>query len=240
MKQSKNILILVVSLAFCINSSSQSLTISLNSGIGSFSMNDLKALNRQNLNALPFSAKITSNFPNFIYVKPALIYNSKGKISAGITLGYTSTGSRISSVDYSGEYALDNLTRAFSPGFIADYIIFDKRIAVSVYCEAGIEFTRLSVRKNITINNESEITLNTFKSSNYFFEPGIKVSYPLFFLNIGLSAGYLTDIHKGEFDYNGISNNLLKLTDGRNARSDWSGLRIGLCVSYRIFTRSKN
>jgi hypothetical protein len=217
----------------------QELRFRLETGTGTFSMSDLKTLNRLNLSSLPFSAKITANFPMFVIWKPAVIYKFPGSFSAGISCGIESTGSRISSVDYSGEYALDNLIGSYSPALVFEIPVVKKKTELSLIAETGIEFTKLSIRENITVNSSHSNSLYEFQSTNYFAEPGLRLSRHFPVIDLAFSVGYLIDLHKGDFDYAGVSSQILKITKDTWAKADWSGFRIGVSASFALPGNSK-
>jgi hypothetical protein len=212
----------------------QELRFRLESGTGTFSMSDLKTLNTLNLKSLPFSAKITADFPMFLIWKPAVVYTFPGRFSAGISCGIESTGSRISSVDYSGEYALDNLIGSYSPAAVFEIPVVKKKTEVSLFAETGIEFTKLSVKESITVNSSHSSNLNEFQSTNYFAEPGLRLAWHLPVIDLAVSAGYLIDLHKGDFDYAGAASQFLKISKGRYAKAEWSGFRIGVSASFAL------
>lgn len=210
----------------------QELNLALEPGIGAYGMKDLKEFNAINLSSLPFDAKITNNFPNYWNNKLLLQYSMKKFLTLGIACSYQSSGSRISRVDYSGEYFFDTKIRAFSPGLLAEFYFPLNKFRFSFNNEAGIEFSKLRLNEYLRINSESKEDEYLFTSKNWYYEPTFKLSYPILFFRLGLVAGYLLDFKKGVFV---SSNNYnIKLSEGKLATSDWSGLRLGLYLSFNL------
>ena len=233
----RNLLIIIfVLLSFPTGLFSQQLNLVLEPGIGSYGMKDLKELNKMNLSSLPFDAKATSNFPAYWYNKLSLEYSLKKLLTIGLTFSYQSTGSRISRVDYSGEYSFDNRIMALSPGLRAEIYFRLCAFMVSIRNEAGIEFTKLRLNEYIRINTESKNVKYSFKSQNWYYEPTLKVSYPVSFFRLGLVAGWLFDLKKEiltDSDSNTTNKNIILLS-GNPATANWSGMRLGISLSVNL------
>ena len=219
---------------------SQELNLVWESGLGSYNMNSLKAINNLNLQTLPFEAKITSNFPSYWNNKLSLQYCRKN-IVLGIACSYQSTGSRISRIDYSGKYSFDTSIRSFSPGALIEYCFPVYKFRFSLSNEFGIENSKLGLDELIRINTESDENEYFYKSINYYDEPSIKISYPVLFFRLGLTIGYSFDLKKGVLHGSGANNKDTKLTlsGSGEARSDWSGMRLGASISFNLFQKQK-
>jgi hypothetical protein len=230
------LIIILVLTGFPASLFSQKLNIVLEPGIGSYGMKDLKELNKLNLSSLPFDAKATSNFPAYWYNKLSLEYSMKKLLTVGFTFSYQSTGSRISRVDYSGEYYFDNRIRALSPGVTAEIYFHLNSFLISIRNEAGIEFTKLRLNEYLRINTESTNDKFSFISQNWYYEPTVKVSYPISFFRLGLVAGWLFDLKKeilAGSDSNTRDKNIV-LSSGSKATADWSGIRLGISLSFNL------
>ena len=239
----RNIFIIVlVLICFPAAIFSQKLNLVLEPGIGSYGMDDLKELNKMNLGSLPFDAKATSNFPAYWYNKLSLQYSLKKLVTAGITFFYQSTGSRISRADYSGEYSFDNRIRALSPGVMAELYFPINAFMISIRNEAGIEFTKLRLNEYLRINTESNNNKYSFTSQNWYYEPAVKVSYPVSFFRLGIVAGWLFDMKKEILtgsDSNTNNKNII-LSGGNPATADWSGMRLGISLSINLLQKFKS
>lgn len=216
---------------------SQELQINMESGLGTFKMNDLKELNKAKAASLPFNAAVIQEFPIYWYYKPSLTYKFNKVFTAGLVWSYISTGSRISSKDYSGEYTFDNVCRASSPAILIEAGSNSGKFEYAYFCEAGMEFTKLKLRQSITLNSETQEELYSFSSVNYYIEPGLRISYPVSVIRFSFSAGYLFDFMKGEFSYKGDDNQILNISGKSEARANWTGIRFGLSASYTLFRK---
>ena len=71
MKEIAQITILL--LVFSLQAKSQEYHLMFQTGMGNYSMSDLKGLNQINLKRLPFEAKIVSDFPPYWTYRPAVL-----------------------------------------------------------------------------------------------------------------------------------------------------------------------
>ena len=209
---------------------SQHIKVGVHTGIGAYSMKGLKELNAIVLKNLPFQASILSDYPPYFYYKPAILL-SFDKLNAGFQVAYYSTGSRISSKDYSGEYLFNTKTNCIAPSVYLDYTLFSilKKYPVSLFSEGGITFSKLNLKEVLTVNDEEIInSSNAYKSKNYYLEPGLTFGYQIYrYFNLELNTSYFFQFDKNSF----VSDKNEILNDGeKSIGPDWSGLRFGLSV----------
>jgi hypothetical protein len=228
------LLILAMFCCFPVILFSQELNIGLESGMGSYKMNDLKEINTLNLNSLPFEAKNVANFPSYFYYKPSLSFSFKRFLTFGASLSIQSTGSRVSYADYSGEYSFDIVISSSSPSLFVELFYPVSKFRIVFGNEAGIEHSKLSLNEQLRIGVKTDKTADSFKSKNFYYEPSLKVYYPLLFMKIGLVAGYLIDLQKSDISSDKNKNLILTIPPDRHAQSDWSGVRLGISVTFNV------
>ena len=233
MNKIKKILFAIL-LSVCSVSYSQNLEIGMQSGIGFYNMKDLKKLNLSVFESLPFQASIVADYPPYFYYKPGILL-SYNKFRMGLQTAFYSTGTRISSKDYSGEYLFDVKTSCIAPGAFIDILLytFHDKYKLSLFSEGGVVFSGLDLQENLNVGDlEVSNTSYSFKSLNYFFEPGVKLRRSIFNLvSLELNAGYLFQFGKNPLksdqgDILGIGNTAI--------RPGWNGLRFGISVLYRF------
>jgi len=213
---------------------SQNVSVLLEQGIGSYRMNDLKQLNIEVLNSLPFAAKVTENFPLYWNYKLSLMLSIKNDLDIGATCSFQSTGSRISRVDYSGEYSFDSKINALSPGIIAEIHIPLNKLRISFNNEVGIEYSKILLIEHIKISSNLKENRYSFKSQNWYYEPTVRLSYPILFFRLGITGGYLFDFKKGIVRSIDSNNFNIKLSDGKLPTADWSGMRLCATLSFNM------
>jgi hypothetical protein len=229
MNKVKNILIAWL-LLLCPISFSQSFEFGFQTGIGIYNMESLKILNSAVFESLAFQARVISDYPPYFYYNPALLMSFK-KFKVGGQASFYSTGSRISSKDYSGEYLFDTKTHCIAPGVYIDYLLFtiSNRYKLSLFSEGGITFSSLDLEEHLTVNNQNLSNSSySFKSQNYCVEPGIKFRRGIYkFISLELNTSYFFQFGKKVFE----SDKGEILNDGKSAIGpDWSGLRFGISI----------
>jgi len=142
----------------CAVSYSQNLDFGIQTGIGFYNMNGLKSLNATVFKSLPFQAGVISDYPPFFYYKP-VFFLSFNKFRVGLQASFYSTGSRISSKDYSGEYLFDTKTYCIAPSANIDFLLFTfcNKYKLFLFSEGGITYSSLEL------------------NASYFFQFGKKV-----------------------------------------------------------------
>ncbi|HLP73191.1 MAG TPA: hypothetical protein VK155_09830 [Bacteroidales bacterium] len=212
----------------------QELNLVVEPGMGTYRMTDLRELNRLTLNSLLFKAEQTDDFPSYWNYKSSLLFSMKRLVSFGVTFSHESTGARISRADYSGEYRFDTRIRAFSPGAVAEVWFPVNKFIIALSNEAGFEYSKLRLTEYFRVESESEQAAYTFTSKNFYYEPAIKLSYPVWLFRLGISAGYLFDLNRDALSGTDVNVKSIILSNGDKAVSDWSGVRIGASLSYNI------
>jgi hypothetical protein len=209
---------------------SQDFKIGFQTGFGLYRMGELKELNSSFFGNLPFQAKVISNYPGYFYYSPTILL-SLNKFNVGLKASFNSTGSRISSKDYSGEYTLDSKIRCITPNVYGDFSLFSvyRKFRILIYSEVGMVFSKLALKENLTLNDQVLIdSLYVYKSKNYCVESGLILEYKICqFINFGLNTGYL-----GQFGKDVLKTNKSEaLKDDKNTISpDWRGFRCGLRI----------
>jgi len=236
----KYALILVfVCLQFSAISLAQELNLRLESGMGSVKMKDLKEINDLNLKALPFDAKLTSDFPMYWYYKPSLEFSFKKILTIGIEWAYLTSGSRISLMDYSGEYSFDTKIMSSSPAILVELWQNVSDFKIAFGNEFGYAYTNVGYIEILRIGTDTQKSEDSFKSESWFYEPSIRISYPISRFNAGIVVGYLLDSKDGNLYGAKNKNIVLQLPNSSYVRSDWSGIRLGLTLSYNLLRRSQ-
>lgn len=206
---------------------SQTIELSVESGLASFNMSELKDINTQEQKRLPFKTEITYNFPAYIYYKPMMLINFK-RLSFGVSTAFYSTGSRISRQDYSGDYIFDMLISSWTPGAEGLVRLFTKNNhSVQLGLSGGAIFSKLEVNNHLSLY-DSVLTKNsiTLKGTNIFVIPSIRYNYQVKSIKFGANVGYFTQFLDKPLHLASNSEEETRI------KPDWSGLRVGLFVSY--------
>ena len=231
MKKVFHIVILI--LISTLQGNSQQLDAGIQAGFGTYSMKDLKMINSTISSDLPFDTKVVEDFPIYFYYRPYILVNTR-YVSFGPVYTFQSTGSRVSGKDYSGEYRFDMMVNSSAPGIYGEvYLKPVNKVQGSVYTIFGGLFSNLKMNEYLVVQDEVMTDDDySFKSSNFFLEPGFNLRYPVKFLKLGINAGYLFQFGGKSFYFaDNKDAELINNKTGDPVKSGWNGFRIGLSVS---------
>lgn len=225
-------ILLIVFILFIVNANlfAQKVELGFQTGYGFYNMSSIRNITNETFAQLPFEAKIISNCPPFLYYQPRIAI-PKAKMKYGLIYTYQSTGSRVSSKDYSGEYKFDARIYSHSPGAFINIYRHKGTIIFGLFSEVGVNFNTLKLNEYVKIDTIANNQEYTFTSTSYYVKPGVNFIYPWnkysMELNVGLYKEFLKgDLSNGE-SYIPVKTNILD--------SDmWDGLRIGLIFSYNL------
>jgi hypothetical protein len=234
----KTMLIILFNLAVATGIYPQQLSIGFSTGVGTYSMSELKSLNE----ALQpdFDAKLVTDFPAWFYYKPSFRIRFE-KLTLGLTYTYQSTGSRISAKDYSGEYRFDMKVHSNNPGiYLALDIYTQNKSRLSVYAEPGLSFSSLEINQYLyllgSVINEHTIS---FEALNFYLLPGIDYScsfFPSFTATVNL--GYYIQAGKQDFHKDGDKDwELVNPVTHESIKPQWGGIRFGITLMYNIILK---
>jgi hypothetical protein len=236
----KIIRLTILSLLIANQVNSQTFNMGIQTGIGSYSMLGLKDLNKTVIPNLSFKAKLVSDFPPYFYYRPEFMirYNN---LNIGLVYSFQSTGSRISSKDYSGVYHFDMIVNSHTPGFKFDVdFTTEKRFRISLYSILGVSFSNLKISEYFRVSDSVLIDNSIrFKSMNYFLEPGLTYKYPYKSFVFGINVGYLIPFGNEAFYTNNNKNNKLYNESNREfIKPDWNGFRLGISVTFNFISKN--
>jgi hypothetical protein len=232
----KKITITLLIIILCVsNLFAQNITIDLQSGIGNYRMSSMEKFNTSI--TLPFATKVVSNFPSRSYIKPSL-YFSFNNHAVGATYSFQSTGSRISRVDYSGNYNIDMIVNAHSIGLLyKGRLAKQKWVDINLKSEIGVVLSDLTIKENLSISSQQLINSNEkFNSFNYYIQPGLNVSRSIKRFVIGLDIAYYLQV--GSIGFHHAESRHTKLVNpdsDEEVYPNWSGFRLGISVGARLF-----
>lgn len=229
----KRILLSLLLLISFVNVNSQDFMPGIRSGIGTYTMKDLKTLNNRISGSLPFDCKLVADFPPYFYYSPTILLGFHN-FRVGLIYSFQSTGSRISAKDYSGEYLFDMKIKSGNPGIYIEYKLSSQgKFDIFLYSLAGPSFSKLEIRELFTV---SDTTLANhdykFKAQNYFIEPGVNFQVPVQAFTFRIDLGYLLQFGKKPLTGQNKSDMLYDPVKQVPVKCDWTGFRAGLSVFF--------
>ena len=204
---------------------SQTFSLEVNPGVGTFAMQGLKRLvQSQNTNDL-VPTGIVQNYPAF------LVFDAKGlfhgeQFRAGITGKYMSSGARISYRDYSGELRVDHLSRAYAVGGSFEKPVWTlNQLSLLLVGDLVLVRSFVDIKSYVAVHEESDSQTLGITSIGLGAEPAVRLRYRLGRFSTGINAGYFANWNAG---LHLRGNRRAVLNGGANGgpiRADWSGVR---------------
>lgn len=231
----KRLICISVILCFlCFEAWPQVVSTEIQVGTGTYSMKDLKNMNRLIKKAIVFDTKTVDNFPPFLNYS-AILKIHLNNVSLGLIYMFQTTGSRISGKDYSGEYYFDMTVNASIPGVFGEFLIpTDTRLNYSLFSAFGLLLSSLKMHEYLNVLAVDGIDdRSRFKARNFYLYPGFSICYPIGPVKLGLNAGYSVQFGKGSFfNCDNVSAKLINPNSGDGVKPGWSGLRTGLSAAF--------
>ncbi|NSW94173.1 MAG: hypothetical protein HPY62_05625 [Bacteroidales bacterium] len=209
-------------------------SIGLYGGLATFSMDNLKELNNQQTNSLPFDIVKVDNFNPGFYMGASFNYSLSDNYLIGIQYQYTTTGSRIGQKDYSGFYYFDQIASGHFIGIKPETVIErNSFFSVSLYLETGAIFTKLKMKEKLEVYDIKQESSESFFAVSVPVSAGIKASIPIIDKLSGtVSCGYLYDtgskLHLKGNKYAVVAVNEIPVKTG------WTGFRINAGLTFKL------
>jgi len=189
-------------------------------GMGFYSMGDLKALNQELQQQIPFETRIVTDFPPYFQFGGQVAFKVYPIYRIGLKYMFSTTGSRISSADYSGEYYFDNVINGHTIGLINSFRLYTfKTIELDFQVNLGVIFSTIKMEEFLNVFDTTVSGNSRFTSTGFFAEPVLQATYQWNVLKMGVFMGYL--LNRG---------GKITTSDGAKTSSyaDWSGFRFGI------------
>lgn len=171
---------------------SQNFSVSIGSGIATYSMKSLKNFD-QSIVATDFMGlkpSLTDNFPPYVYYHGEASYTNN-KTIYGISITHGSTGSRTTYGDYSGKIFRDNLVRYNAIGLrLGQVFVSKKNFIISANARASGIFNRLRVKERLDIAGSSIENSTRYHSLNFGLMPFFSGEYIFNKIFISFDIGY--------------------------------------------------
>jgi hypothetical protein len=231
----RSFLLGVVFSILSIEAFSQNASLGLQTGIATNSMKELKNINESVRNALPFDAKTVADFPPYFYYSPCIGIHFADRLSFGFLYTFTSTGSRVSAADYSGEYRFDMIVSSNGPGIYYKVdLISEHAVHLSLYSNFEAAFSKLKMNESLRLMDSLiSSDSHSFAANSLIIEPGINITYPKRNFEVGLNLSYNIGLINKPFHLSENENAYLADPDtGKKIKPQWNGLRVGFTISY--------
>jgi hypothetical protein len=206
----------------------------VNPVMGTYLMKDLKLLQKElndDYNEQGIQAKTVLSFPISLQIDGGFDIALSEKVSLGGFVNYAKTSGKVHYADYSGEtYAMQQLSRVS----VGAKVIRSLGRHFDFYGKLGVNFNTLHLDFFIQLENSPPDQNNyVFKALGISAEPGFRYIYPIgrftFYSNLGIEVNV-----QGKTVLKDNKDAYLQLQDGGPVNIDWTGIRFGLGLAYKI------
>lgn len=235
----KLIIFIIGFLLSIVNLPAQEVKICVQTGCGFYNMGTMSSVTNDLLHQLPFEAKILSNYPPYYYYQPMIKLSFKN-FDFGFVYTFQTTGSVISSKDYSGEYRLDSKINGYSPGIILSSIINDyESFKVGLFLQSGMNFSKLKMNEYLQVDTMVNRSNIKFRANSFYFEPGMYLAYTKNNISFELNIGYFKEIRIGDYEMEKGSGRIVVKKNFYDS-DVWDGFRLGVTFSYTLFKKTED
>ena len=206
-----------------------------------FVMQDLKDLQNELVRSLIVSgipAKVTESYPSYAgfqlgFQMPVAKFGEH-ELLIGIYGDYTSTGGRIHYQDYSGEVKYDQVAIAHSVGALMGVRTrFSQMFHLDVNASVRLVGSTLRYGGMMRIAGNTQSSNWEFTSTAVGFEFGVLPTLDVLGFGLGVSASYLV-YPPSTLELSSNEDAHLLHANGKDVLIDWSGLKLGVVLSYEL------
>jgi hypothetical protein len=209
--------------------------ISVGTGLGSYSMDDLKEFQDANESNFQDLLKTVDDFPAYVYYRGEITRKFGNKFSAGATYRFESTGYKSSYSDYSGSISFQQTLQVQQAGIVMGYEILKRnKVSLSAQLRGYYSWTACDFEYRVALTGSPTVLLESvdFESNSTMINPAFNLAYAVLDrLSLHVTVGYCLDM-RGELKLKNKPEYPLTLPDQSPVKSDWSGMRAGLAVSF--------
>lgn len=234
----KFIKLLIILLFISVNIKAQ-FGISGNIGYGSYSMDNLKALNKAYQNQINtyYNLKLDQleNFPMFWNFSFETFYQDSSNLRISLVYTYLSTGSRLYYEDYSGKYILDNIIAANVLGIKISKKLINLPIDFGLYINPQILLNKDYFKYSFNLNPDYSVYHKTEgKAINVGTSAGLFLKKRINRFEINFEAGYYLDIYKGAIKakVDGTKDEMNNPETNTSLKNEYTGFRGSIGISY--------
>lgn len=199
-------------------------------------MDNLKTLQKSVATSAPVSLKEVSSFPPFFHFGGRFLHDLSQTLSLGACIEYGSSGSRFDYRDYSGYIQYDQLTNYWQVSFSSPYrkSIGSSKFSFILDGLPGITLTNLSLNFDQKIGTSESRDRLKFHSVNIHAQPTLALARQLGNFEISFYGGFCINLLQGKLSWSENSDAYLQDDAGNKISSDWTGMRTGFGLGYRM------
>jgi hypothetical protein len=212
----------------------QQFIFSVDAGIGSYKMNDMKKFQAELKADFP-SLTVTDEFPPYVYYQGSCQITLTGSFFTGLALAYGSTGGRTQYRDYSGYVRADQVLQYLNVSTPIGYrFAITEKLNLSFDLMPTYTLTMANVRFEMDVADEYTLDEFDLRSQSFAIQPGILLMRKMGRFGIHAQAAYYQVLVKGKMYSEQNQNAYLVGNDGEPLHAGWEGLRLSVGASILI------
>jgi hypothetical protein len=204
-------------------------------GIATYSMSDLKLLQKNIFEDTPVILNTVEKFPPFIQYQIGVKHYQASNIILGGEVLFTSTGGRIVYSDFSGSLRGDQLVNVFSAGPKVGYKISQSnKFALEIESLTSFDFTNLELKNSLIVGSQTDQSSEKFRAYGVSLYPRFNLNYSFKILVLYAFLGGQITVIQNPFIWKEDNESQITL-DGKNGlKPQWSGLRSGIGIAFKL------
>jgi len=231
--------LLAIALLLCGKASAQ-VEVSAGTGVGWYSMAELREFQEYLQSTFPVKAQITEKFPPYLTYDASLLCRLYRTGFIGIYYQFSSTGGRIHYEDFSGEVYSDQILRSNTLALNAGQgLEFKNNFLMRLDLHPGVTFTKLELLSVTRVGDQSYKESYKFHSINAIMQPTVELHKAWGKLGIKVSVGYHFSPFAGKLKFDENKDSYLVGRDNAPITANWTGLRLGISGRYVFHQRVK-
>lgn len=213
-------------------------SLSFATGLGSYSMGDLKSMQKDFTTYYQVKTDVNSDFPPYAYYEGSFSFSYSPKFYSEIFVGYGSTGGRVSYADYSGQAAMTHKVNYTSITGSFGFRWQQRNFEFQCVLRTGTILSTLKIDQFENIGGNRWTHQGKYTCEAFVFEPNFRVTRFSGPFGIFAFAG-LNATSGGEFESVDTVDYITTPIGFYVVGADWSGLRIGVGVTFVIIKRKE-
>lgn len=225
---------LFISLTLMALSASGQVTISIATGVGKYAMDNLKDFQQDFIDRYGVVGGINAAFPAYLYYEGSVGYSYSPRLYSEIFFTYGSTGGRVSYADYSGHVTMTqkvnykSLTGSLGIRWQRQSFQFEGVVRM------GPVYSSLILDQVESVGSDGWSHHGKYESVGYMLEPNFKVTRISGMFGIFASLGLNSTVRQSYFESVEYVDYISTPQGTYMKVPDWSGLRIGIGVTFII------
>lgn len=202
-------------------------------GYSTFSMEQLKDMQRELKRQYPVDMKILEEFPGYWnYNASFLIYQDERYY--GWVVGHTSTGGRLYYSDYTGHIASDQIvTMTYTGATMAKTVSSNEIANILLGAQGLLYFNKLKLIEARKVYDENSLVVERFNSRCLALQGFVELQKSINKFQLKLQAGYEVQL-PGQLLYQNRKDYYMVNSSNEKVRLNAGGIRTSLGVHYTI------